>query len=42
MKKIIMTAAVSFTITWALLALLEKFLDADMPDWMREQINREN
>ena len=42
MKKIILAAAISFTAAWILLGLLEKMLDADMPDWMMEQINREN
>lgn len=42
MKKIILAAAILFTATWILLGLLEKMLDADMPEWMMEQINREN
>lgn len=41
MKKIVMAAAVSFIVTWALLTALEKLLDAEMPEWMREQVNRE-
>ena len=35
MRKIVLTAIVSFVVTWAIL----KLLDAEMPEWMREQVN---
>lgn len=40
MKKIALITVISFTATWMVMVLLEKLLDSEMPDWMREQVNK--
>lgn len=42
MKKIALTTIIAFAGVYLLLTALEKLLDAEMPEWMREQVNREN
>jgi hypothetical protein len=40
MKKIALITVISFTATWMVMVLLEKLLDSEMPDWMKEQVNK--
>lgn len=40
MKKIALITVISFTAIWMVVVLLEKLLDSEMPDWMKEQVNK--
>ena len=40
MRKILVIGLSAFIGTLILMELLERLLDADMPDWMKEQVNR--
>ena len=40
MRKIIVIGLSAFVGTLVLMELLDRLLDADMPEWMKEQVNR--
>lgn len=40
MKKILLIGLSAFVGTLVLLELMDRLLDADMPEWMKEQVNR--
>ena len=40
MKKILLIGLSAFVGTLVLMELIDRLLDADMPEWMKEQVNR--
>ena len=40
MKKILVIGLSAFVGTLVLMELFDRLLDADMPEWMKEQVNR--